>query len=83
MQYFIIPLGAGKQFLGVRGHTENFCTSLRARAKIFSMSEDFKKLSGLRVVFILPYAVPVACHSIPNYVILVIDLFFAIVPWSE
>ena len=43
------------------------------------MTEEFKKLSGLRVVFILPYAVPGACHSIPNYVILVIDLFFAIV----
>ena len=47
------------------------------------MTEDFKKVSGLRVVFILPYAVPRACHSIPNYVILALDLFFAIVPWSE
>ena len=52
-----------------------FGLTRRARAKIFGMTEDFKKLSGLRVVFILPYAVPGACPSIPNYVILVIDLF--------
>ena len=57
-----------------------FGRARRARAKIFSVTEDFKNLFGLRVVFILPYAVPGACHSIPNYIILVIDLFFAIVP---
>ena len=57
-----------------------FARARRARAKFFGMNENFKKLSGQRVVFILPYAVPGACHSIPNYVILVIDLFFAIVP---
>ena len=31
------------------------------------MTENFKKLSGLRAVFILAYAVPGACHPIPNY----------------
>ena len=60
-----------------------FAPARRARAKILGITEDFKKLFGLRVVFILPHAMPGACHSIPNYVILVIDLFFAIVPWSE
>ena len=60
-----------------------FAQTRMARAKNFSMIEDFKKLSGLRVVFILPDAVPGACDLIPNYVILVIDLFFDLVPWSE
>ena len=59
-----------------------FAQTRMARAKNFSMIEDFKELSGLRVVFILPDAVG-ACDLIPNYVILVIDLFFDIVPWSE
>ena len=59
-----------------------FARARRARIKIFSMTEDFKKLSGLRVVN-LPDAVPGAFDTIPNNVIFVIDLFFDIVPWSE
>ena len=51
----------------------NFCTSA-ARANIFRMTKDFKKLSGLREEFALPYGVETGSLNVSSCIFLRITL---------
>ena len=59
-RYYKIPPGAGIQFLQSEVNLTIFARGRRPRAKHCQIDRGLKKLSGLREVFVLPYAVTCA-----------------------
>ena len=56
-RHYTIPPGAGIQFLQSEVNLTIFARGRRPRAKHCQIDRGLKKLSGLREVFVLPYAV--------------------------